>query len=86
MLICVYDAALVPILFIWLQCLVAIVCLLISLKLVIDNYFYFNPFYILAKAKFSETKTLLNYCDAENHRPLHSSVIGNSYFIELLHK
>lgn len=28
-----------------------------------------------------ETESILNYCDAENHRPLHSSVIGKLVFI-----
>jgi len=51
------------------------------------NFFgIFSIISILAKAANSDTTTLLNICNAENHRPLHSSVIGNSYFIELLHK
>lgn len=28
-----------------------------------------------------KTENLLNFCDAENHRPLHSSVIGNIMWI-----
>ncbi len=27
-----------------------------------------------------KTENLLNFCDAENHRPLHSSVIGKSFY------
>ncbi|UJR31398.1 hypothetical protein I4U23_018892 [Adineta vaga] len=32
----------------------------------------------IAKANGYGTNSLLNYCDAENHRPLHSSVIGGN--------
>ncbi|CAF0765651.1 unnamed protein product [Adineta steineri] len=38
----------------------------------------FNHLFEIAKSLGYKTDTLLNFCDAENHRPLHSSVIGGN--------
>jgi hypothetical protein len=58
------------------------VFLIICSKQVINFSFSFKTFYILAKASGYETDHLLNICDGENHRPLHSSVIGKIYFLK----
>ncbi len=84
MLVCVYEVTSVPIRFMWLQPTVAIVFLVIYLRLVIDYDLYLKSFQILAKSIGSDDNNLLNYCDAENHKPLHLSVIGNSRLLEFL--
>ncbi|CAF4540096.1 unnamed protein product, partial [Rotaria sp. Silwood2] len=43
----------------------------------------FSHLFAVAKSLGYDTEHILNFCDAENHRPLHSSVIGNCFIIEI---